>query len=258
MDASRYRNRQKWVQAVLLWDMASSEDFDTTALRDFQSRLDYWRWQDRPSFAAQSSYQTLSHGYTIDFAFQKVFAPQKTIADGGIAAAQLQRLDSNSTAAFERMLAFSTAASLQKSLALQRLFGEMGHSGDQLAVFKRNFQAASIVFAFDAVGKIGSRSTLEVAQEAQGNGQTFPRPIACIEGFSGSTLDSINRVQNGIFGLPLLESGTPTNCSAVARPLSGYLNVLALRTPLTADQAMGQAVLIGNAVSFSYSVPLDD
>ena len=249
VDAGRYRSRQKWTQAVVLWDMASSEDFDNTFLRDFQSKLDYWRWQDKASFDAQSTFQALSHGYTIDFAFQKIFAPQKSLADAGIATAQMGRLDDNSTAAFQRVLAYASAASTQRSTALGHLFSELGYTSEQLATFISNVKAAPAFFPFDATGQMGGRNTLEVAVQAQANGQTFPRPLSCVESFSGATLDAVNRVENGIFGLAPIVAEAPANCSETVRPVYGFLNILNLRAPTSAGAVSGgQAVAVTNTV----------
>ena len=256
MDAGRYRSRQKWTQATLLWDMASSEDFDNTSLRDFQSKLDYWRWQDKASFDAQPTYQALAHGYTIDFAFQKIFAPQKQVADAGIPATQVARLDSNSTTAFERILAYASAASAQSTSALGHLFVEMGYSAEQLTTFRRNIQAAPVFLPFDVTGQTSGRSTIDVAVQAQAAGQTFPRPLACAEGFLGTTLDAVNRIENGIFGLDILNGGMPANCSEAVRPIYGFLNILNLRSPAAGGPAGNpaeQAVVLTNTVRSYYN-----
>lgn len=249
LDPSQYKSRRRWIQAALLWDIAISEDFDHRTLSDFQSGLSYWQWQDSPSFQAQPTFQTTVHGYTFDFAFQKVVVPPKALADLGINSDAARRLDNITAQALQHVGAFAVAASTQRTTALEALFKRLQYSSDQLSSFISGIQAAPIVVPFDVSASIGSQAMLSLAEAQADNGRGFPMPSSCMPGLQGQNLDSLNAVESTIFGLEEAITLNSIRMDCLNRPLYGFLNVFNLRTAFLQPERPGQAVVIASQVS---------
>ena len=246
LDPARYRQRQRWIQAVLLWDLAASEDVGNTTLRDFQSGLNYWRWQDAASFEPQPSFQARAHGCIVDFAYEQIFAPLMSVEDANLSATQIGRMENATAVAFGKLLSHAAAASTQQSAALVNRFTSLGYGSEQLDTFRQNILASPVMFAFDAATQAGSRSVMEEAAAAATAGATFPRPVACQENLSAAQVIEITRLEDGILGLNSTGSST---ASCIGRPLYGVLNVLGVRLPFLEADLPRQAVVIANAVS---------
>lgn len=248
LDPGQYKSRRRWIQAVLLWDAAISEDFTNEALPAFQAGLSYWQWQDSPSFQAQPAFQAESHGCSIDFAYQKVFVLPKTLPELGVSQASIARLDNTSATALQRVGAFALAASNQRSSALLSLFASLGYQAEQLSTFRTNILAFPVYFPFDLDRPVGSQSAMSVAFRQKDSDASFPIPAACIPGVSASQISEINRVEADIFGLPaaISASEVPTNCTG--RPIYGILNILNLRLPFLDEQRPQQAVVMADQV----------
>jgi hypothetical protein len=246
LDPARYRQRQRWIQAVLLWDLAASEDVGNSTLRDFQSGLNYWRWQDAASFEPQPSFQAAAHGYIIDFAYEQIFAPPMSVDDAKLSATQIGRMENETAVAFGKLLSHATAASTQRSTALFNRLTSLGYGSEELVTLRQNVLASPVMFAFDAAAQSGPGSVMEQANAAATAGTTFPRPVACQESLSAAQVDEITRLEDGILGLNVTGSST-TSC--IGRPLNGTLDVLGLRLPFLEADLARQAVVVANAVS---------
>lgn len=248
LDPTQYKARRRWTHAVLLWDAAISEDFTDTTLSTFQAGLSYWQWQDSPSFEAQAAFQIQIHGYSIDFAYQKVFVPPKGLSEIGVSQASIARLGNTSTSALQRMGAFALAASTQRSSALSSLFLRMGFQAEQLRTFRANILASPVYFPFDLNARLGSQSAISAAFRSKDGGTSFPIPAACISGLSTTQLAEVNRVEADIFGLPAATALSEVSTNCTERPIYGFLNVLNLRLPFSDGGRPHQAIVMADEV----------
>lgn len=244
LDPTQYRSRRRWAQAVLLWDAATSEDFRSKTLNDFQASLSYWQWQDSPSFQAQPTFQIATHGYSVDFAYQRVFVAPKVLSELGVTPSTAFRLDNTSSTALEQVGAFAVAASAQRTTALSRLFQEIGSDDEQLTVFRQAVMAAPVYFPFDITRSFGSQSTLSVAIRQRDTGGGFPVPPACSPGLPAEQLAELNRIEGNIFGLPDATRQAEIRFNCPGRPTYGLLNILNLRLPfLDTQRPLAAAVM---------------
>jgi hypothetical protein len=248
LDPSQYKARRRWTQAVFIWDAATSEEFSSRVLYDFQAGLSYWQWQDSPSFRAQTSFQIEIHGYSVDFAYQKVFVKPKSLYDFGISQMDAGRLSNVSSSALQRVGAFAVAASTQRSSAISLLFEELGYTAEQLATFRSNVFGSPVYFPFDVGRSLGSQSTMAVALQHKQNGASFPVPTACVPGLSAEQLTQLNRVEADIFGLPAASTASEVQADCTDRPVYGVLNTLNLRLPILDGQRPLQAAVVTNQV----------
>lgn len=248
LDPAQYKARRRWTQAVLLWDAATSEDFTNTALSTFQAGLSYWQWQDSPSFQAQAAFQVDNHGYSIDFAYQKVFVLPKTLSEVGVSQAGITRLSNSSATALQRVGAFALAASTQRSSALSSLFTKLGFEAEQLQTFRTNVLASPVYFPFDLNRPLGSQSAMSVALRLKDSGASFPVPAACTPGLSTSQLSELNHVEADIFGLSEATSVSEFSLNCAERPLYGFLNVFNLRLPYLVGESPQQAAVLADQV----------
>lgn len=248
LDPTQYKSRRRWAQAVLLWDAATSEDLSSKTLNEFQTSLSYWQWQDSPSFQAQPTFQIATHGYSIDFAYQRVFVAPKVLSELGVTPSTESRLDNSSLTALQKVGAFAVAASTQRTKALSRLFQEIGSDDKQLTVFRQAVTAAPVYFPFDVSRSIGSQSALSVAIRQRDTGGGFPIPPACSPGLSAGQLAELNRVEGNIFGLPDATSQAEIRFNCTDRPTYGLLNILNLRLPSLDTQRSLAAAVISNQV----------
>lgn len=246
LDSVQYKARRRWIQAVLLWDAAIAEDFTSNKLKDFQAGLSYWQWQDSPSFQAQPAFQITTHGYSVDFAYQKVFVVPKTLTDLGTSANVASRLSNSSAEALQKVGAFATAASSQRASALSNLFLELEFGEDQLDVFRSSVLAAPVYFPFDISGSAGSLSAIALASRQKESQGAFPLPQICMPGLSVSQLAEVNRMEQDIFGLDPATTETEPRTNCTSRPTYGILNILNFQLPFLDPQASPQAVAISN------------
>lgn len=254
LDPAQYKARRRWTQAVFLWDAATSEEFSNKALYDFQSGLSYWQWQDSPSFEAQPSFQVNTHGYSVDFAYQRVFVMPKTLEELGVTQTSIVRLSNASASALQRVGAFSIAASTQRTSALSSLFERLGYDNGQLAIFRSNIMASPVYFPFDIGRSLGSQSSMSIAFRNKDNGASFPLPAACTPALTAGQLAELNRVEGNIFGLPTPSTAAEIQTNCTDRPIYGIFNVLNWQLPFLDGQRPQQAIVISDQVRHSASV----
>lgn len=254
LDPSQYKARRRWTQAVFLWDAATSEEFSNKALYDFQSGLSYWQWQDSPSFEAQPSFQINTHGYSVDFAYQRVFVMPRTLDELDVSQTSIARLSNASASALERVGAFSMAASTQRASALFSLFDRLGYDASQLASFRSTIMASPVYFPFDIGRSLDSQSTMAIAFRNKDNGASFPLPATCTPDLPAGQLAELNRVEADVFGLPTASTSTDVQTNCTDRPIYGMLNILNWRLPFLDGQRPQQAIVISDQVRRSPSV----
>lgn len=258
LDPVRYIKRQSWLQAAILWDYASSEDFANRSTLDFANSLSFWQYQDNPSFDKQPRFSTNAHGYTIDFAYQKIFVPEQTLGSSGLTSAKQVRLSNETQVTLRRMLAFGSAASAQRSFSLQHLIHELGFTVDNLVAIRRYVQNAPVLFPFDLAGSVGNQSTLDFATSQSSAVSTFPIPYACTPGLTDEQVQRLGAVEGPIFGLPDLgpqDAAAPFNATrCIGRPVYGLVNLFNLRLPFLNKQLPRQAVAVTNTVSDATSL----
>lgn len=249
LDPSRYSKRSKWFKAVMLWDIASSEDFSSHTLRDGIDTQSYWLWQDSPSFTPEKDFQTLSHGYSVDTAYEKVFVPPVSIDAAQLSADQLARLNNDTSIAFTHVISLATAAATQRSLALAHLFAELGYTAQQQAAFLSAIANATVYFPFDVTASMDNRNMMDIASSQSSAGRTFPIPLGCQSGLSSAELQTINNIESDIFGLPEAQSLATFDQDCPNRPLYGILNIFNLPLPFLGSGVPQQAVAVMASVS---------
>jgi hypothetical protein len=254
VDQSRLPKRSKWFRSVLLWDLATSEDFTSTLLKDAIASHEYWLWQNNAAFAADPKYQVLVHGYNVDLAFQKVFIPEQSIDAARLEQGQLSRLDDSTRLAYAHVFSMAAAASTQRSNALQQLFQALGFSPDQLNTFRQQVQASPVMFPFDATAQIGSQYTMTIASSQNTASQTFPLPISCQPNLSADQIADINAIEQQALGLPPASALSNFNSTCSDRPLYGVLELFRLRLPFVEEGLPTQAVSITSEVGTRIAV----
>ncbi|KAL4266925.1 hypothetical protein AB1N83_002378 [Pleurotus pulmonarius] len=242
-------NRTAWAQSALLWNVAESEDLDTVEkMRNFVIKAPWKDLEssDGPINSAGSSFSTTGSGFLFDFAAQTV-APAASVSfnDGGQPTeAQRQRVGTVAQAVLDRMYTFSSAASTQKTKALENYWiNVLQQTSSDLAVFLSVLSTSPILLPFNAVTS-GEGSVISLLPDAT----SFPPPIACYPRLTTAQTRNINLLETSVFNLPPVTSPSSFQSSCFPdRPVYGVLDVLRLRLPFldsrTGDIARQAVVL---------------
>lgn len=234
LQSSTFPNRTAWAQAAILWNYVRSQDISATSqLGRFASNAPWSSiTSDGPAADPSNTYATTQSGYTFDFAAQRIFAPPTTFIEGGQpSAAQIAQVNDVAHAALDRMYTVATAASKQRSQALQAYWRTtLSQKPEDLSTFMSIASGAPILLPFDASTTGTANSTITLVSNS--TTAPFPPPLACYPQIDNNALQQINAIESGVFGLSAAQPSQTfdTNCFP-DRPIYGVLDLLQLRLP---------------------------
>lgn len=231
--SSKFPNRTTWAQAALLWNYVQSHDIAATSqIARFVSNAP-WSTLTEDGITANPKgvYATTQSGYIFDFADQTITPPPISFLEGGQpSAAQISQVSSTAHAVLDKMYSLATAASTQRTIALQAFWrSNMGQKPEDLSTFMSIASASPVLLSFDASN---SASTGPISLVSNSTTNPFPPPLSCYPGLDNITIQEINQVEVGIFGLPPASTVDNFSTSCFAdRPIYGVLDLVQLRLP---------------------------
>lgn len=251
LDSSTSPNRTQWTQSAMLWTLVQSQDM--SALSELKQFVADAPWNtlatDGPVSDPSAKFSVQSSGYVFDFASQTITQPSVSFVNNGQpSGAQIAQTGSTATSTLDRMYSFALgethlnhssplllivilASSSQRQQAMASYWRTtLRQKPEDYGTFMSTITSSPILLPFDATASPGSHPISDLLTNSPNT--PFPVPLACYPGLNPSQIQSVNSIENTVFGLSPANTASQFSSSCFAdRPIYGVLDILQLRLP---------------------------
>ena len=205
-----YPTRLSFAQSALLHTLSLTESNSTYfRLQHFISSLDFSQFGDSPSPTRNSNFQIISGGFTWDLASLERLVQDVKWEDLVNAGEEEMTRMEGKLEGLERVTGYAVASHAQRGEALKHYWMDtLGREEEELDRFREKVRSARIVIPFEEDVKF-----VEERIARRNNSLSIVEGTGCRAGLSEDMIERVNEIEDGVLGLPRIDSNGSGDCS---------------------------------------------